>query len=657
MKQQQLTLKFCLTFAVVGMALLGGQASAQVLLSSGPYTNNFDSLPQQTGSVNSSNVWANNVTLPGWYCNASNAAAPSIFGTASGSFSVCTNILAGSGGSTTAGFYSYGTNGVAPLSNRSLGSLMGNTFSASGSPAIAYGVRFTNDTGVALTNFTISYTGKQWRNNGNATLQTLAFAYRVDSSPITYTDPGSSSVWVSVPTLTFTSPYASTTSSALDGNIATNDVKFNGIVLSGFVVLPGQEIFLRWLDTNDSGNDHALAIDDLGVSFQTNLSAAATGPSITVNPTNITVVEGGAATFTVTAGGTAPLSYQWYSTNTDGSFTLISGATTPSFSLSLLSTNYTGTNYFVIITNTIGSATSSVAHLTVTSAVPIITTIAHLHTLHDANYALTDTTNLYQVTGIVTTIGNLVSGTTEVESFFVQDGTGGMDVFFRGGFPFPSTGDHVRITAPLLQFNGLLEAAPVNGNPAHKVEILDSGNPLPVPQYFDFTTLPTAQILEENIEGRYMVISNVFLGTTNAVANLVGGEVIFMTNSTSQVFKMTVANNPALGPVGYPLPGNYAKSIVGVMSQAQTSGTVLTNSYSIVLSDFSQIEFATPSVAPIPLTFTSSAGSFTLSWSDPSFSLQSSTNVAGPYSTISGAASPFTTNTTSNAQMFFRLIH
>jgi hypothetical protein len=96
------------------------------------------------------------------------------------------------------------------------------------------------------------------------------------------------------------------------------------------------------------------------------------------------------------------------------------------------------------------------------------------------------------------------------------------------------------------------------------------------------------------------------------------------------------------------------------MSQSQTSGSVLTNGYSIILSDFSQITVGTPpppSTQPIPLNYQLSAPNFTLTWSDASFSLQSAANVSGPYTTISGATSPFTTNITSHSQLFFRLIH
>ena len=287
----------------------------------------------------------------------------------------------------------------------------------------------------------------------------------------------------------------------------------------------------------------------------------------------------------------------------------------------------------------------------------IVTNIAYLHTLHDTNFVLTDTTNLYTVEGNVTTIGDLVSGTTEVESFFVQDGTGGVDVFFRGGFPFPNFGDHVRITAPLLQFNGVLEMAPINGNPAHSVEILGPGTP-PAPQYFSFTTLPSPTVMEESIEGRYLVISNVFLDVTNQVdKHLAGNEIINMTNLTGQVFHMIVANNPLLGPPGNVLPGPFATSVTGVMSQTQTSGTVLTNGYNIILSDFSQITVGTPPLLPILLSIQLSGANVVLTWSDASFSLQSSTIVTGPYTTLSGAASGFTTNINSNSQQFFRLIH
>jgi fibronectin type 3 domain-containing protein len=63
-------------------------------------------------------------------------------------------------------------------------------------------------------------------------------------------------------------------------------------------------------------------------------------------------------------------------------------------------------------------------------------------------------------------------------------------------------------------------------------------------------------------------------------------------------------------------------------------------------------------VAPsqIRLNVSYAAGNVTLTWADPSFSLQSATNVNGPYTTIVGATSGYT-QSVSGTQKFYRLIH
>jgi len=61
-------------------------------------------------------------------------------------------------------------------------------------------------------------------------------------------------------------------------------------------------------------------------------------------------------------------------------------------------------------------------------------------------------------------------------------------------------------------------------------------------------------------------------------------------------------------------------------------------------------------VVPIPLHIQPSGTNIVLTWNDPSFSLQSSALVNGPYTTLGGATSPFTTNTVASRQ-YFRLVH
>jgi hypothetical protein len=90
---------------------------------------------------------------------------------------------------------------------------------------------------------------------------------------------------------------------------------------------------------------------------------------IITQPTSQTVSQGQTATFTVGAGGTANLSYQWY-------FNLakINGSKgkNATLALSAVDTNSVG-NYTVVVNNSWGSVTSAVATLTI-SVPPTITT-------------------------------------------------------------------------------------------------------------------------------------------------------------------------------------------------------------------------------------------------------------------------------------------
>jgi hypothetical protein len=88
-------------------------------------------------------------------------------------------------------------------------------------------------------------------------------------------------------------------------------------------------------------------------------------PTITTQPTNLTVYAGSTAAFSVTASGTAPLGYRWLFNGTNlPAGPNISGTTTNVLTI----TNVTSANvgsYRLVITNNYGSITSSVATLTV----------------------------------------------------------------------------------------------------------------------------------------------------------------------------------------------------------------------------------------------------------------------------------------------------
>jgi hypothetical protein len=113
----------------------------------------------------------------------------------------------------------------------------------------------------------------------------------------------------------------------------------------------------------------------------------AVAPSITSQPTNLTIYAGGTAIFRVTATGSAPLSYQWWHSTSP-----LAGKTSSVLSLE----NPQAGSYFVVITNEAGSVTSSPAILTVlpTPVPPTITsqpTNLSVHVTSNATFRVTAT--------------------------------------------------------------------------------------------------------------------------------------------------------------------------------------------------------------------------------------------------------------------------
>jgi hypothetical protein len=92
-----------------------------------------------------------------------------------------------------------------------------------------------------------------------------------------------------------------------------------------------------------------------------------TPPFINSEPTNQTVILGRPATFSVNAGGTAPLSYQWSLNNTN-----LTGATNATLTLNNVQLTDAG-SYAVFISNPYGSTNSATTTLTVVVPPAIIT--------------------------------------------------------------------------------------------------------------------------------------------------------------------------------------------------------------------------------------------------------------------------------------------
>ncbi len=114
----------------------------------------------------------------------------------------------------------------------------------------------------------------------------------------------------------------------------------------------------------DNGAHFACLIGDYGGSVLTDpatltLTDQPFAPIITAQPSGLTVNVGQPATFTVAANGTAPLYYQWQKNGTN-----IAGATSATEAIAAAQLTDAG-SYTAIISNSLGSVTSSAATLTV----------------------------------------------------------------------------------------------------------------------------------------------------------------------------------------------------------------------------------------------------------------------------------------------------
>jgi subtilase family serine protease len=161
-------------------------------------------------------------------------------------------------------------------------------------------------------------------------------------------------------------------------------------------------------------------------------------PAFTAEPaTNLTVLAGSNAGFSATASGSAPLAYQWRKNDTNlANGGAVSGATTTNLTFTNVTTS-NAANYTLVVTNTFGSITSSVAALTVILP-PGITGVAanpdgsvtlNLTGSPGVSYVLESTTNFVSGSGwlpIVTNVFDLtgvwqfndVSATNFAQSFY-----------------------------------------------------------------------------------------------------------------------------------------------------------------------------------------------------------------------------------------------
>jgi hypothetical protein len=125
-------------------------------------------------------------------------------------------------------------------------------------------------------------------------------------------------------------------------------------------------LILRNVPLSQAGGYSVVVSNAYGVATSQTATLTVLGapPAIVTHPTNQTVVEGGSATFSVTASGSAPPGYQWRR-----GATAIPNATNSTLILTNVQLSHEG-SYSVVVSNAFGVATSQTAILTVSPAGP-----------------------------------------------------------------------------------------------------------------------------------------------------------------------------------------------------------------------------------------------------------------------------------------------
>jgi len=191
--------------------------------------------------------------------------------------------------------------------------------------------------------------------------------------------------------------------------------------------------------TADSGSQFSVVVSNTAGSIT---SSAATltvngppvAPSITQQPSNQTVTAGQTATFSVTATGTAPLSYQWQKGTT-----AIAGATSASYTTGPTTTADSGTQYKVVVSNVKGNATSNLATLTVNAGTVTTDVLTYHNDIGRTGQNLTE---------IALTTSNVTSAKFGKLGFYSVDGLVDAEPLYASNVAVPSNGTHNILIVP-----------------------------------------------------------------------------------------------------------------------------------------------------------------------------------------------------------------
>jgi hypothetical protein len=280
------------------------------------YTQNFDTLSNVAGST------TNTLTIPGWFMTESGGGARD-----NEQYAVDT------GGSTTGDTYSYGAAGS---TERALGQLR------SGTLIPLFGACFTNNTGSTVNTLAVAYNGEEWRLGTAGRTDQMNFEYSLNATDLV------TGTWTNAAALNFVTPDTVTTG-AKNGNAAADRTAISSSI-TGLSIPNGATFWIRWNDTDATGADDGLAVDDFSLTPQA--SAVPLSSTGAASPSSVASGDTAQLTVTVTPANTPPST----GITVTGDLTSIGGSATQTFFDNGTNGDQTaGDNVFTYTTTATGS--------------------------------------------------------------------------------------------------------------------------------------------------------------------------------------------------------------------------------------------------------------------------------------------------------------
>ena len=220
--------KFYTLSIILFSTLAFGQTPISLIGVNVPYTEDFNGMGAASADY-----------LPGWTAINVNTGSTLTLGLTNGS-------------AITGNAYNVGTTGD---EERAFGTLA----DASVTPAL--GAVFQNNTGSVVSKISIQNRMKQWKESGNAGVnESVAFYYSLDATSL------NTGTWTAVTTLNLNEKLTSATSNnAVNGNLASNyTFPIQSIINLNWA--NGANLWIKWVDSNDSGANGMYAIDNFIIS-------------------------------------------------------------------------------------------------------------------------------------------------------------------------------------------------------------------------------------------------------------------------------------------------------------------------------------------------------------------------------------------------------